>query len=606
MRKKINFCYVVVLLLVASVVYSCANRGLGPQGGPKDEAPPSVLKSVPENGALNFQKKEILVDFDENISLEKVSDQVIISPPQLRNPDIRAQGKRLVVRFEDDYTDSTTYTINFGDAIVDLNEKNPVRNYRFSFSTGDFIDTLGVSGYVINAEDLNPVAGVIVGIYAETADSVFQQKPFLRVGKTNSDGFFTIDNMKPGHYQIFALGDNSRDYFFQPGEGLAMSDSLITPSAVRDIKSDTIWTDTTRMVIDTIHVKEYTRLLPDDILLRFFREGKRQLRLIKSERLRPEKFTLFFSAPQKELPQIEPLNFDWDGKYVVERNNTLDTLSYWLTDSAAWQLDTLEITLNYFKTDSVYQLIPATDTLSVGVRKTTVRTRNKKDDEPKAVPLNLATNVKSTMEIYAPIVLKLEEPLIAYDTSKVALFQRVDTILTPITYQWEQSDSTQMSYTVDFDRQPEMSYEIQIDSAAFVSVYDKVSNAYKESFKIRSLEEYSEIKIVLTDFDPRAVIQVLDTKDVAIDTKPAEEGGTLFRHLKPADYYVRLFIDENGNGIWDTGDLNSRRQPEEVFYFPTKLTLKANFEFTEMWNHKEKPLLKQKPKELQQAGKKRN
>ena len=174
------------LLLIVCFVYSCANKGPGPTGGPKDETPPRVMKSVPENGAMNFSKQEIQVDFDENISLEKVTEEVVVSPPQQKAPDIRAQGKRLVVAFEDTLESGTTYTIDFGNAIVDLNEKNPLSGYTFSFSTGGDIDTLAIAGILINAEDLNPVSGIIVGIYAEHDDSVFTQKPFLRIGKTET------------------------------------------------------------------------------------------------------------------------------------------------------------------------------------------------------------------------------------------------------------------------------------------------------------------------------------------------------------------------------------------------------------------------------------
>lgn len=605
MKGKFNSGYWAVLLLIISFVYSCANKGPGPQGGPKDETPPRVMKSVPENGTLNFQKKEIQVDFDEIISLEKVFDNVVISPPQQRNPDIRTQGKRLVVRFDDQLNDSTTYTINFGDAIVDLNEKNPLSNYRFAFSTGPEIDTLGVSGYVIEAENLNPVSGVFVGIYAEASDSVFQQKPFLRIGKTDAEGHFTIDNMKGGTYQIFALGDNNRDYFFQPGEGLAMYDSLITPTFIREEHRDTVCTDTTKMLIDTILIHHHTRFLPNDILLRFFREGKKHQRLMKTERLQPEKFTLYFNAPQKELPEIEPLNFDWEGKYIIERNNTLDSLSYWLTDSLVWKVDTLQMTVSYLKTDSIFQPVPTTDTISAIMRRLPARGRARKPEaEQKAVPLTLSTNVTSTMEVYSSLILSAKEPLLEHDTMKIVLNQKVDTLLKPMRYEWRQIDSTMMNFSIDFDREPEMSYELVVDSAAFVSIYGKANNRYTSSFKIRSLNEYSEIKVVLLNYDPRAVIQILDTKDIVVVSKKAEADGTLFQHLKPTDYYIRLFIDQNENGIWDTGDLNSRRQPEEVYYYPHKLTLKANFEFTEEWDHTSTPLLEQKPKDLQGTAKK--
>ena len=173
----------IIIIGISFLVYACANKAQGPTGGPKDETPPKLIKSNPLNGALNYNKKEIQIIFDENISVEKASDNVLISPPQAKQPDVRGNARIVTVKFEEDLLDSTTYTINFGDAIVDLNEKNPVKDYRFAFSTGNQIDTLKISGMLINAEDLNPMAGTIVGIYRERDDSVFFQKPFLRIGK---------------------------------------------------------------------------------------------------------------------------------------------------------------------------------------------------------------------------------------------------------------------------------------------------------------------------------------------------------------------------------------------------------------------------------------
>ena len=600
-KFKVLFRTVFQFLLIAVFIYSCANKGSGPTGGPKDETPPQVMKSVPENGSLGFNKKEIQVDFDENISLEKLTEHLVISPPQRKNPDIRAQGRRLVVRFDEELEENTSYTLNFGNALVDLNEKNPLPNFLFSFSTGDFIDTLSISGILVNAEDLNPVSGIFVGIYAEHDDSVFTQKPFLRIGKTDADGFFAINNIKEGTYRIFALGDNNRDYFFQTGEGLAMYDSLITPTAEMVQHIDTIWKDS--LTIDTIHVFEHAHFYPNDVILHYFKENKKRQYFVKSERLQPEKFTLYFNATLTDLPVIEPLNFEWDDKYLLQRNNSLDTLSYWLTDSLVWNVDTLKFAMTYFKTDSIFQLEQTTDTVSISMRKARVNPKAKKkgeDEEPKKEPLPIKTNIANTFEIYNLLSIQLSEPLASYDFSMVRLNEKVDTILVPLKYEWQLTDSTKMNFSIKYDWEAEKSYTLEVDSAAFVSVYDKISDKFTGSFKIRSLDEYSELKIALTNYDPRAVIQVLDSKDKVLRTQAATSPEVLFQHLKPADYYVRLFIDENENGIWDTGNFSARRQPEEVFYYPHKLTLRANFEFTETWDHKELPLLEQKPLEILQ------
>ena len=233
------------------------------------------------------------------------------------------------------------------------------------------------------------------------------------------------------------------------------------------------------------------------------------------------------------------------------------------------------------------------------------RQRNRKDEVPKVEPLSFSTNIASAMEVYDPIILKVGEPLQDYDIDKITLSQKVDTVFVPIDYGWRQVDSTKMNIAIDYDRIPGNEYRLEVDSAAFISVYGKASNKSSGVFKVRTLEEYSEIKVVLTNYDPRAVVQILDTRDKVVTSQKAETNEILFRNLKPVDYYIRLFIDENGNGVWDTGDLATRRQPEEVYYYPHKLTLKANFEFTETWDHKAIPLLEQKPKELIEASNKK-
>ena len=201
-----------LILLTAAFIYSCANRGQGPTGGLKDVDPPVPLSFSPANNSLNFKKKEILIEFDENISIEKATNNIVVSPPPKEDPDFLAIGKKLEIKLNDKLQDSTTYTIDFGEGIVDLNEKNILHNFRYAFSTGNTIDTLEISGTVLNAQSLDPEAGVLVGVYNNSDDSVFYHKPFLRIGKTDQKGHFAISNLKKGNYKVFALGDANRNY----------------------------------------------------------------------------------------------------------------------------------------------------------------------------------------------------------------------------------------------------------------------------------------------------------------------------------------------------------------------------------------------------------
>lgn len=604
---KIRIKYIVGLITICVAMYSCANKAQGPTGGPKDETPPVVTRSNPVNGALSFNKKLIQLYFDENITVEKPGELIVISPPQKTPPEIKGNAKLVSVQFEDDLKDSTTYTINFGNSIVDLNEKNPLKNFRFSFSTGSTIDTLQISGNIVNAEDLNPVSGVIVGIYAEDADSVFFKKPFLRIAKTDENGRFVIDNCKPGRYRVYALGDTSNDYYYQPGESTAFLDSLVNPTTVLAEMHDTIWKDST--TIDSVRTYMGTRFLPDNLILSYFKDSKKRQYFIKPERKQANMFSLYFNTKSDSLPIVKPLNFSWENKVLLQKNATLDTLNYWLLDSTLINKDTLTMELTYKKTDSLFRFVSQTDTIhAIARRAQKPNVKPKKNQVPLPVYLNITSNASgASFDIYNPLLIRFDSPVDSINLTGFYLEQKVDTIYKALKLNWSAVDSTKMAYKVLHKWEPETSYSFRIDSAAVKSVYGIRNNSFKADFKIKSLDEYSSIKIQLADFNPKVVFQVLSTSDQVIASKKAQPKGTLIEYLKPGDLYIRAYIDENQNGVWDTGDINSRRQPEPVFYYPKKLTLKANWEFEETWNLNEKALLEQKPVELKKdAGKKKN
>jgi len=599
MKKRNSILSIGIIFVIMLLVHACANKAQGPTGGPKDKTPPRVLKSFPSNDALNFKKKLIEIDFDKIVTIDNPNENVIISPPQRKSPDVKSYGRKVTVNFNEDLKDSTTYSINFGNAIADVNEKNVIKNYLFSFSTGDFIDTLKISGTVIDAENLNPMAGIVVGIYSDFSDSIFSLKPFMRIGKTDENGRFSIANIKKGMYKVFALGDTNHDYMYQPGEGLAFNDSILTPTFRIEEMKDTVWKDSIQ--IDSIRTYMGTRFLPDDITLQYFKENKKRQYFVKSERKEPFVFSLFFNTSQSELPDLKPLNFNWDGKYLLQKNAGLDSLTFWITDSTVWKTDTLKMSMSYLKTDSLFQLKPQTDTINVFSRKAVINKRaksSKKVSVVKIPPLKFMNNIASTFEIYNPIMLNFEAPLENIDISKIKLFQKIDTTFKQIPFKWHQNDSTKMSYAIDHKWIAEKDYKLEIDSAAFTSIYKKISGKLKAEFKIRSLEEYSSVKLLLSVFNPKAILQVLNPKDEVLSSKPASEKGTVFEYLKPGDYFVRMFIDDNRNGKWDSGDFAKKRKPEQVYYYPKKMTLMANWEFEETWDYTLVPLLKQKPLEL--------
>lgn len=598
-----NYIKFLIGIFITSLVISCANRAAGPTGGLKDTIPPVVVRSIPLDGVINYKKKEIQVYFNENISVDKVTENVLISPPQKTQPIVKGNSKLLSVTLQDELLDSTTYTILFGNAIVDLNEKNPLKNFSFSFATGPEIDTLQITGKLLNAENLDPLENVIVGIHNNLSDSAISTLQFVRVTKTDDEGMFNIRNIKAGKYKLYALRDLSRDFIYQPGEEVAFHDSIIVPKVIVTQRTDTLWTDS--VTIDTIHNSSQVMYLPDNLTLKLFKETKKRQYLVKSERQNSKYFSLIFNAPQDTLPQLTPLNFNTNSNFLVQENYTKDTLIYWIPDSTVYKLDTLKMEVRYLKTDSLYQLLPNTDTLRLALRQQKVSAKSKTRSSDIAVlpALNFKTNLNNSFDVYMDISFDFEEPLDSISLKRLQLFHKVDTVFKQVNYQWKMSDSIHRTFALQYPWKPEESFELRVDSAAFYSIYGKVNKAQKTEFKIKSLDEYSALKIVLENFDSSAVIQIIDAKEVVLQSAPAIVKGTRFEYLKPGDYFVRLFIDDNKNGVWDPGDITLRRQPEKVCYFQKKLTLRANWELEESWNHLDSKMIYKKPTDLDKQKK---
>lgn len=613
-----------ILLPFTLLLAACANRGGGPQGGPRDTIPPAITKETPLNGTLNFTGNKVEVHFNEYIQLDDIQKNVLISPPQQRPPEVKAFGKTLSVVFQEDLQDSTTYTIDFGAAICDYNEKTPLHGYVFSFSTGDYIDSLGVEGMVVNAEDLNPVAGVVVGIHSNPEDSALSTLPFTRITRSDDDGYFTIHNIRPGAYRLYALNDVSRDYLYQPGEALAFSDTLLTPYLDLVTRHDTLWRDTvgidkitgdtlfTRQ-IDTIRTSVERYYEPSDLVLWYFTEDKQRHYFRGTYREEQHAFTLIFATPQDTLPTIRALRpsetdstrsdsawVDWMNYTLVQSSPNHDTITYWLTDSLAIRQDSIFMQMTYLVSDSLYNLVPQTDTVLAVYRRPRMsqKAREAQERKKRERKLELKTNTSSKFEIYDTLRIYSAFPLDSVHTEMIHLAHKVDTVLTPMPIQVQERDSLRMHILVCAKLEPAESYVLTIDSAACRDIYGVCNDVVKANFTLKSTDEYANILIRMAQYDPRARIQLLSEKDVVLREEPALPDGTKFAYLAPTTYYLRLYIDLNGDGHWTTGDWLTKRQPEPVYYFPKKLKLRANWDFEETFDHLAVPQIDSKPAAL--------
>lgn len=600
------------MLLAAFLLGSCARMGQ-PDGGWYDETPPRIMGAAPADKGTNVKSQKISIFFDEFIQIENATEKVVVSPPQLETPEIVASGKRIKIELLDSLKPNTTYTIDFSDAITDNNEDNPLGNYTYSFSTGDAIDTLEVSGKVLQAQDLEPVKGILVGLYSDLSDTAFTTKPMLRVSRTDGSGRFVIKGVAPGTYRVYALQDADGNYLFnQKSEMLAFSQEKIVPSFKPDVRQDTTWIDSLR--IKSIDRVGYTHFLPDDIVLRAFNEVMTDRYFLKAERREPESFTLFYSYGG-EMPQVRGLNFQSDDAFIIESTEKQDTITYWLKDTALVNQDTLRVELTYHMTDSLGKLVEQIDTLDILSRishekrqKDLEREREewqKKQDRAKKrgepydsimPPKALAIGVKAPSELDPDknIPFTFNTPLASVDTAAIHLYSKHDTLWYNAPLEFNHVRGRE--YELRGEWRPDIEYSLEIDSAAFVDIYGKVSPPFKQGFKVKSFDEYGTLLLnIPTMTDTTIVVQLLDAGDKIIKEVTTNQGVAEFYYVSPSTYYVRMYIDSNRNGEWDTGLYSANRQPETVYYFPKEIEIRAKWDFTETWNPLATPVIQQKP-----------
>ena len=609
----------IYIFCMACVVVGCARMGQ-PDGGWFDDDPPEVIGCRPADQSTNISSKKISIYFNEYIKLEDATNKVIVSPPQLEIPEIKDAGKRIVVELQDSLKPNTTYTIDFSDAIVDNNEGNPLGNYTYSFSTGDQIDTMEVSGYVLDASNLEPVKGILVGLYDDLADSAFKTKPMIRVSRTDSRGRFVIKGVAHGTYRAYALKDADGDFCFnQKSEMIGFNHETYVPSSKPDVKIDTIWRDS--LHIDAFKQTPYTHFLPDDVTLLAFTHIQTDRYLLKTERKDPEKFTMFFTYGHPDLPVIKGLNFNADSAFVIETRVEQDTINYWLRDTTLINQDTLRMEVNYMMTDTLGNLVSQIDTLEV-LAKTPYAKRQKeltkeiekwqKEQERKKkrdetydsiFPAKLLKpNYMLSQEIDPDKIIQIEipAPLQHVDTAAVHLYSMIDSAWYEAPFTFKPIPHRLRFYEIQAEWRPDTEYSLEIDSAAFEDIYGHVSDPYKQGIKVKSLDEYSTLTIKISGVADSLPLRVrlLDKGDGIVKEVLAKDGVAFFEYVSPEKYYLSAFVDVNGNGLWDTGDYDEDRQAESVYYYPREIECKERWDVTHKWDLTATPRYKQKPQAI--------
>ena len=554
MRKlnsgKICFVCISAHVFISTLFFSCAQI-LNPSGGPKDNSPPRVVKYMPDSAAKNFKGKEINIAFDEYIQLKDLNSQLTVSPPLETQPEIKLLKNKIInIEFKEPLKDNSTYTINFGGAITDITEGNVKENFQYVFSTGNFIDSLSLTGSVMYAQDLKPEKNVLVMLYSDFSDSVvFKRKPDY-FGKTKTDGSFQINNIRSGKYKVVALKDEDGNFLYTPiAEYFAFADSFIDLSKNKKVN------------------------------LYLFKEEEQKLFLRK---MIPGygSATLIFSKP---IDKIEIKGFgktDTKG-FIKENNYVQDTVTYWFPnftdDSIQFYLD-----VNRSRFDTV--------NISGGSLK------KKKINAPEK--LEIKTNIVpgQAFDLNKYLYISLSHPIPAKSdpTIKIILLENKDSIGHDFLF----LGNDIRTFGINPDRLPSVkpiqgfksdsSYQLLILPGAFTDIFGLTNDTLKINFKTQEQKYYGTLKVKLTTkTGEKKIVQLLDEKGNVVKSDIIDGNKNLFYdYLAPKNFKISVIYDSNNNGKWDTGNFMNNKQPEKVVYYTQPITVRSNWDMEIEWEIK--------------------
>lgn len=624
---------ILVFSYIAYMVFttSCANPGM-PTGGDKDTIPPVILKTTPDLNMINYTGNLVSLTFNEFVVSDEVGTKLLISPPVAKKPVVRTKSKTLTIELGDSLRKNVTYTLDFADAIADNNEKNPLENFRFAFSTGPQFDSLMAGGYVLDAENMEPVAEAMVLLYEE-ADSLssFRKKIPKYIARTDDEGFYTFTNLSGGKYRLFALEDADGSLTYnQSAERIAFFDSLITPtypdvSGTVDLDSlnlfeiaDSLKTEagglpaeekpiSKKVNVDSLaspkkiipaglegdslspgkqtqkpnmiphYLLMFKEITFDNFLDNYTRDQRNQVKLNFSNSV-TDSFRVDLLSPR-------PSRADWS---YLEYSSRRDSISLWINDTVISQTDTLRLQVKYETLDTLSQRTMVSDTLDLIYSEPVKRERKRKekDEAPVIRNFSLTVNAKDGFDSYAPIVIQSPVTVDEFDYSKLRIYQKIDTVEQMLPVKVEQDSVLKRKFLIRHPWEFEGSYRLEIDSAAAKTFTREVSAPVDQSFKVQKEDFYGIIVMDMKRLPGNCIVQLLknsENEEVLKEALINKDGKVEFSFVKPEKYKVRLIIDRNQNGRWDTGELDEWEQPERVVYFSKILKVKSNFKVVESW-----------------------
>ena len=580
-----SFCF----LLFAGFCLGCAQVG-SPSGGPRDKNPPQLLESDPPNYSIRFEAKKIQITFDEYIVLESVNQELIVSPPMEEQPEVKLRKKTLIIEFEEELKENTTYTFNFGNAIKDLHEGNKLQNFEYVFSTGDILDSLSVKGTLRYAETLKkPKEAISIMLYSDLRDSVPLTEIPMYVGRSDDSGVFSVNNLRPGEYKVFALKDGNNNFLFDlPSEEIAFLDTSLTVNTdfvmqllgIEALDSIAMPVDTSsRTASDTIPdlgpdlTSVYIDLMlftePSDIqyLSDYMREDRRKL------------LTTF------ALPLSDSFQYDFlleEGEeisFLEDFSDLRDSLTLWVIDSLHYKKDSLWMALKYTVKDTAEKYVSQHDTLIFTYKEQTSKKR-KKSTSVSVEKLELTTiRKRGFQDLHHKLGLSLNFPLEKVTDSLISLYHIPDSVELPVPFEVEADSVLLNRALLSVNWESAANYRLEILPGALASIYPLEHDTIDVSFETRDTEYYGQILLKLTNVNHRVLVQLLSKQKVISVREVDADGQYVFPNLSPREYTFKFIHDLNENGRWDTGEYLEKRQPEPVEFLPGNIEVRSN------WDH---------------------
>lgn len=608
-RRKVLFRYF-ILLSIAIICWTCAQQG-SPSGGPRDEDPPIVLECDPPNYSTRFEAEKVLITFDEFIVLDNVNQQLTVSPPMEEKPEVRLRKKTIIIKFMELLKDSTTYTLNFGSSIKDLHEGNKLLNYEYVFSTGDVLDSLSVKGTLKYARDLSdPEESITVMLYNDLRDSVPLTDIPLYVGRSDDSGVFSINNLRPDLYKVFALKDGNSNLLFDlPTEEIGFLDSNLIVNAEFARRLLELTKDSIEVPGDSIELEaeksagveneinrepvDTTEIDPDSLidagpdynsiyidLLMFIEENEIQY-ITDYARDDPRKIEMMFARPLTDTFQYRFISaIPEKSVRILEYINTgRDTLTLWVRDSSDYKKDTLKMEVQYTARDTINRSVSIRDTLifSYSKRPSKKRAKEKPEKEEKLVLSTIRNNGQHHLN--RNLAIDLDLPFDSFNDSLISFYYLPDTVEIPESFKIFPDSSILTRIWVEADWKSDASYRLVILPGAIRSIYPLQHDTLDISFRTRDIESYGQILLNLENVNNSVIIQLISKEKIIRQLKVNSSSEYTFGYLMPQDYRIKIIHDLNNNGKWDTGKYLKKLQPEPVELLPVAITVRSN------WDH---------------------